>query len=214
MEDAKTLLFYLLSAAGLIVTSNLFSGQLVQPEVEPPQPAQMTSTVTQAKSLVNQPQAEQEPCPSTTQIAFYSPDSTHLEGNRVVISGTVYASDFVTPLPNAPIEVLLIVPYSYGVPHSAFHQGFHTDEAGRYKATIPKPDQYGLIYLHYRAHDQAECPLTMQLFFLANPTAGHSPRVSDRMMTLGLAQRDPPGLVLRGPVDIVLPVSAPRRNDV
>ena len=107
MEDSKTLLFYLLSFAGLIVVSIMFTGRIEQPEIEAQQPAIVLPTTTKVKSTTNALETDQELCASINQMAFYTPDLTHLEGNRLVISGTLYASDFVTPLSNTPIEVWL-----------------------------------------------------------------------------------------------------------
>jgi hypothetical protein len=211
MEDTKTLLFYLLSIAGLIIVSLLFTSQTEQQEVEPPQPVPVTSTVTtEVKSLANQPETEQEPCVSTTQTAFYTPDRTHLEGNRLVISGTVYASDFVSPLPNAPVEVSLVVKESYYPPYNAFHAWFQTDETGYYEATIPKPGHYGIIYLYYRANDQDNCLLTIQLFFIDDAALDDTALVSSSLMKLGLEQAEIAGSVLQGPIDIVLSVPPPK----
>jgi hypothetical protein len=204
MEDSKTLLFYLLSFAGLIVASILFTGRIEQPAIESQQPAIVTPAVTKLELALNPPETEQEPCSSINQAAFYTPDLTHLEGNRLVISGTLYTSDLVTPLPNASIKVWLFVQESYQPPYRIFYDRVQTDQAGRYEATVPKPDHSGIIYLHYQANDQAHCPLKMQLFFLNNPTLGGG--VSERLIKLGLAQGDPAGSVLRGPIDVVLSI--------
>jgi protocatechuate 3,4-dioxygenase beta subunit len=210
MEDTKTLLFYLVSIAGLIVVSILFTGQIEQPELEPSQPAPVTSTVTRLKSTAKPLESNQEVCSSTNQIAFYRPDTTHLEGNRLVISGTVYASDFVTPLPSAPIEVWLVAQETQYdpnyPPYNAFHDWFQTDKAGHYEATTPKPGHSGIIYLHYRANDQDECPLTIQLFFVDDSTLGDTASVSSGLMK----QTEITSSVLQGPIDVVLSVPSPK----
>jgi hypothetical protein len=213
MEDPKTLLFYLLSVAGLIAISILFTGQIEQPEIEPPQPVSVTSTLTKLKSTANLSETDQEVCSSTHQIAFYKPDLTHLEGNRLVISGTLYASDSVTPLANLPIEVWWAAQESQYdpryLPYNAFHDWFRTDEVGHYEATTPKPGHYELIHLYYRANDQDNCPLRMQLFFIDTPTLGDGAWVSGRLMKLGLKQKKLAGPILGGPIDVVLPVPPP-----
>src|SRR5262245_60864273 len=141
MEDSKTLALYILSVAGLILVSFLFTSRTEQPEVEPPQPAPVTSTLTTAKPTANLSTLDQTVCTAPNQVALYRPEMSHLEGDRLVISGTVYASNSATPLPNVPIEVWLTTEENRYDPHfppyNAFHDWFHTDETGHYEATTP-----------------------------------------------------------------------------
>jgi len=101
MEDSKTLLFYLFGLAGLITISILFTGRIEPPPFEPLPAISASPTATPTPA-----ELAQAGCSTTTERAiFYVPDLTTLEDNRLRIFGAVYASDFVTPLPGALIEV-------------------------------------------------------------------------------------------------------------
>src|SRR5262245_15958547 len=117
MEDPKTLTLYILSVAGLILVSILLTGRIEQPEVEPPQSTSVNSTCIPVKPSANLSNTDQAVCTSPHQVGLYRPDMSHLEGDRLVISGTVYASDSVTPLPNVPIEVWFTTGESHYDPH-------------------------------------------------------------------------------------------------
>jgi hypothetical protein len=135
------------------------------------------------------------------------------EDHRLVISGVVYASDFATPLPGALIEVLLVAQESQYdpayPPYHVFHDWFQADAAGRYKATLPKPDDEGIIHLYYRTNYQDDCPLKLQLLVIDEATLSESRSIFPELRRFGLGQKAPAGPLLRGPIDVVLPVPSP-----
>ena len=92
------------------------------------------------------------------------------------------------------------------VPYNAFHDWFQTDEAGHYEATTPKPGHYGIISLNYHVNAQDHCPLIVQLVFIDDPGLRDTVWRSGRPIKLGLEQRESAGSIVRGPIDIVMPV--------
>jgi hypothetical protein len=220
-EESKIISFYILALAGLIISSILFTGRIEAPPVEPllPIPADPTAMPSPA-------QVAQEGCsPHSVRVIFYVPDLTTLEDNRLVISGTVYASDFVTPLPGALIEVWPGAddsPDRPEYPSYLFRNQILTDNAGQYEFSTLKPGRYGIAYFYYQVSYQDDCPVALKLFFVDDPAQGaaafpqmkqgpyDSVPTSSLMLTkANLVQVEPVGPLLRGPVDIVLPVPPP-----
>jgi len=198
MEDTRTLLFYLLSLAGLIIIAILFTGRIEPPETEP--------TV---KPTARPAEVAQEGCPTLSQIIFYVPDLTTMEDNRLLISGTVYASDFVTPLAGALIKVWPAIPekqYDPRLPPYLFRGQIRTDAAGHYQFTTLKPDHYDIIYFYYQVRYQNYCPLAMKLFVVVESAQGDVLQDSLTFTELGLMPAEPAGPLLRGSVDLVLPI--------
>jgi len=224
IEDSKTLLFYLVGLAGLIAISILFTGRIEPPPVEPLPIT--TAFPTEMATSVRLTEVAQEGCSAISeQIIFYVPDLTTLEDNRLLISGTVYASDFVTPLSGALIEVW---PNTYDSPENPqyppylFRGQMHADAAGHYEFTTVKPGHHSQVYLYYQVRYQDDCQVGLKLFFVDDPAQGAAafprmkqvpqapaPTSSLMLMKVGLAQVKPAGPLLRGPVDLVLPVPPP-----
>jgi protocatechuate 3,4-dioxygenase beta subunit len=222
-EDPKTFLFYILGLVGLIISSILFTSRIEPLPLEPlpSTPAKQTGTPTPSRST----EIIQEGCsPSSERTLFYIPDPASLESSRILITGTVYASDLVTPLPGALLEVLLLPQETQYdpqyPPYNAFHDWFQTDASGRYEATMPKPDNYGIIHLHYRANSQDNCPLKLRLLFLDASAQGEASLSRMKRVPQGLlppssltpmkmARVEPAGTKLGGPIDVVLPVPPP-----
>lgn len=224
MEDSKTLLFYLFGLVGLITIAILFTGRIEPPPVEPllPTPASPTSTPVPAE-------VTQEECSThTEQVIFYVPDLTSMENNRLLISGTVYASDFLTPLPGALIKVWPATdgnPENSQYPPYLFRGQILTDAVGHYEFTTLKPGHYGIVYLYYRVRYQDDCLIGLKLFFVDDPAQAiasfpqmkqvpHAPvpTSSPMLRKANLAQVELASPLLRGPIDLVLPVSPPGFN--
>jgi protocatechuate 3,4-dioxygenase beta subunit len=219
-EDPKTFLFYIVGLAGLLISSILFTGR-IEPEPLPATPASSTGTPPPARPT----EVAQEGCsPGPEQTFFYVPDPASQEANRLLISGVVYASDVGRPLSGALLEVLLVPQETQYDPHyppyNAFHDWFQTDAAGRYRATLPKPSDYGIIYLHYWANFQDDCPLKLRLFFsnVSAQSEGSFSRMEavpprplppSSLMQMIMARVEPAGSRLEGPIDVILSVPPP-----
>jgi protocatechuate 3,4-dioxygenase beta subunit len=204
MEDSKTLLFYLLSVVGLIVVSILFAGRPEEPGVEP-----LPATAIATKSEVTPSQLENQPkeCASPPQkmVIGYIPEMAALAGDGLILSGTVYAADFVTPLPGAWIEVWPESMRSQYPPYSPYER-FQTDGTGQYEVSIPRPDRDKLNYIHYWVSYPNSCPLLIEVNFIPDPAPGDPLSVFPE---LGLEQTEMAGSILRGSIDIVLPIPPP-----
>jgi len=202
MEDGKTFLLYLFGLAGLITLSILFTGRIEPLEIESP-PINPTPMIVVDQPTARPAQISQKACPTVSQkIMLYMPEMT-IKDQHQVISGTVYASDFVTPLPDIQIDMWQSnregQASPYFPPYHIFHERFPTDAAGHYEFTIQKSELYDIIQLHYRVRDQAHCPLTLQLLLVTEPN------LTNTLLTLPPLGK-PAGPLLRGPIDIVLPV--------
>jgi len=210
MEDSKTLQFYVVGLAGLITLSILFTGRIEPPETEPLLTTRVPTTAA-VKPMARPVQVSQKGCPiANHKIMLYIPEMM-TEDQRLVISGTVYAADLVTPLPGVLIEVSQTSPerqMNPRAPSSIFRDYNITDAVGHYDFTMVKPDRYNLIYLYYRARDLNYCPLTLQLFLVDEPALDDA-STSLNFIKFDLSQVNASGPLLRGPVDIVLPVPPP-----
>ena len=134
---------------------------------------------------------------------FYIPSPTNETEDRVTITGTIYASDF-SPLPDAIIE---ISQPNFDQVNSAYPPParllIRTDEAGRYGFTVKKPPPSGGTYLHYEIIYQEGCPFLMHMHLMAElPSQPLKQSGFTRVI-------EATGPVLRGPVDIVMPVPPP-----
>jgi protocatechuate 3,4-dioxygenase beta subunit len=142
--------------------------------------------------------------PLTTTLA--SPD---LKGERLIISGTVYASDRVTPLPAVQIEVWQAdADGRYG----RLRAQMQTDAEGRYQFTTVKPGHYKVdcrpmpAHIHYRARYLDNEPLFLTLFVEDDPYLTNLPVGPASLRPLATwAGADGP--VLHTTFDIVLPVN-------
>jgi hypothetical protein len=153
MEDTKTLLFYLLGLAGLIIVSILFTGRPEEPGVEP-----LLATSSPTKSAITPGQPENQPK--------------------------------ACALP----------------PQKLVYKRLQTDRAGQYDVTIPRPDRHELNQVRYWVSDANDCPLLIELTFIPEPTPGNAASAFPKLMKSGLAPTETAGSILRGPIDIVLPV--------
>ena len=215
-EETKTTLFYIVALAGLIISSVLFTGR-IEPAVEALSPAPATPTSAKANATLTLPEIDQKACPIAAQkTAFYRIDPTVWADQRLVISGTVYASDFVTPIPDVMIEVWQapesyssFLPYFPAPPHYLFHAWARPDTAGHYQVTIFNSSLDDIFLLYYRVRYQNGCPLGVQLVLVNETTGLANSALTAALAKLGLAQGEPVGPLLQGPIDIVLPVPLP-----
>lgn len=149
--------------------------------------------------------------PLTTTLA--PPD---LPGQRLVISGTVYASDCITPLPNVLVEVWHTDStgrYDRSEPFILRAQ-MYTNSNGRHEFTTTRPGHYqsGDItrpaHIHYRVSQQGSEPLATRLLFADDP---HLTGISEnsRLVTSLSERTKPGGPIFYGTFDLILPAVPP-----
>jgi protocatechuate 3,4-dioxygenase beta subunit len=207
--DLKAVLFYLAGAAGLVLVSIFFTGQVDVDIQELPTPAVAVRTdcMPGAGSL-NSNNVYVPNAPFTTTLA-----PTNLPGQRLIVEGTVYAADQVTPLPGVLLEVWQADAqgrYSHGGLFTLRGQ-MRTDLAGRYHFTTIKPGhyrvdcQYQPAHIHFRVSDADGPPFYTSLFFEDDPYLSE-PRPVDPALIRPLArQSGPEAELLRTNFDIILP---------
>jgi catechol 1,2-dioxygenase len=138
-------------------------------------------------------------------------------GTRLVISGTIYASDCQTPLPGARVEVWRYMEGNYRQPHSPIlRTRLRADSQGQYQFTTIKPGQppmghFGLqpARIHYWVRYRHEKPLVTHSFFAGDPYLYKVAELTSTLVTTLRQQPGPEGPVLYGQFDIVLPVEPP-----
>lgn len=161
--------------------------------------------------------------PFETKIA-----ATGEEGERLIISGTVFSSDCRTPVPNALVEVWQANTagmYDTNKPgnfteRNAFrlrgmmltdpkgHYEFETIMPGRYPVPpgLPGLEKYaGLTrpaHIHFRVAEPLHVPLTTQLYFQGDPYIADDPFASNKP-SLAIALKGD-AKFQRGTFDIVL----------
>lgn len=227
MKDLRPIFLYALSLVGLVLLTILFTGleDLIEAEPLLP-PANPTARTWPATAPATQANTQACSTPSQEMTLGYIPNKAttiNLNGERLTIFGTVYASDYMTPLPGALVEVWWVNPDSETQPHSPFiwdqaetdapssPSSTHpeittsflwgqakTDATGHYEINILKHHQAVLVTIHYRVIYRGDCLLSMEID-LARHTA--------------LYQLDAAESILQGPVDIVLPILPPPSSD-
>ena len=218
MEGLKTILFYILGLAGLVVASSLLTGQVeidigeLPPTARPIRPPRPTAT-RQPACLTTPGQMTygyRPNAPLTTSLA--APD---LSGQRLVISGTVYAADCITPLAGALLEIWHADAngiYDHTLPYILRGQ-LRTDEKGRYRFTTIKPgyDHIGQAFvpahIHYRVSYQDQRVLSTQLFFSNDPFLTKYWTVFPDTIIPLIERTGPDGSILQGKFDLTVPVS-------
>jgi hypothetical protein len=237
MKEHESLLFYLLGLGMLVLVLVLVTSQIERVEIQP-LPTKTPAKIITPQSITRSPETSRLGCATIPQgITFgYLPDTdtlTHLAGDTLTISGTVYASDFTTPLPDVLIEVWRATPevltMMWGVtpesdddfPPFILLKQVRTDAAGRYAFTTPKPDriistydyrrggEFRPIYFHYRLSYQGNCPSAVKLLAVETTSPEYEPSASNLPRTLLLKQVKPDDTMMQGSVDFALPVSAP-----
>jgi catechol 1,2-dioxygenase len=217
VKTLKSILPYLVGLAGLVLISTFLTGQIeveineLPPTATPIPPPTPTATprpacLTTPGGLTHDYRPD---APLTTTLA--PPD---LPGRPLVISGTVYAADCVTPLPDVLLEVWHVdVNGKYDrTPPYTLRAKLRTDEQGRYRFTTVKPG-YLLTsqisfppFIHYRVSYRGEGILSTHLFFEGDYFIDEYWSVFPDLI-IPLAERPgPDGPVLHGLFDLAIPV--------
>jgi catechol 1,2-dioxygenase len=150
------------------------------------------------------------------------------EGDRLILSGTVFSSDCHTPLPGALIEVWQA--NSAGIYDTNEPGNFtetskfnlrgkiHTNDQGRYEIETIMPGRYAIppgipglekwagqtrpAHIHFRVMESIHIPVTTQLYFKGDPFIATDPWADHKpSLAIDLLQD---GAVRRGKFDIVL----------
>lgn len=222
MKDFRPIFFYALSLVGLVLLTMLFTGleDLIEDEPLPP-PVSLTATTWPATAPAIK--GNTQTCSTLAQeLALgYSPNkaTTNLDDDHLTIFGTVYASDYMTPLPDALVEVWWVDLDNETSPHSPFSSGrtetgetgspsathpeittsflwnqAKTDATGHYEIKVLKHHQAAPATIHYRVIYRGTCLLSMELE-LARHSAPDQVEVAKP--------------ILQGSIDIALPIPPP-----
>lgn len=217
MQGFKTLLFYLLGLVGLIVASVTFTGQ-VEVIINDPPAATPTATAilagkhrtdcvpsAMAMSYIYIPGA-----PFTTTLA-----PPRLKGERLIVFGTVFAPDGLTPLSGALVEVWQA---DADGQYENLRAQMQTDAFGRYRFTTIKPGHYQVdcqilpAHIHYRASHSNYRPLFALLFFERAPYLANIPSVKAAYIRPLALQTGPDGSNLQTTFNLVLPANPARQR--
>jgi catechol 1,2-dioxygenase len=189
MSNLKTILFYMLGAALLIAVTTLFrvdeDSELAASFVLTATPTQIpTPTATRPRptrvrieagplGCITTPWGGQDgyrpDAPVTTTLGISSVYTDHL-----IVSGTVYAADCVTPLAGALLEIWH-TDANGSYEQSDFRARIFTDEAGHYAFTTMKPhpylayNQFIPAHIHYRVSYPGAPTVATQIFFQGDP---------------------------------------------
>jgi catechol 1,2-dioxygenase len=133
-------------------------------------------------------------------------------GERMIISGTVYASDCMTPLAGAVVQVWHADSegnYDRTEPFDLAGQ-IHTDDAGNYEYSTIKPAGYSARpgHVHYLVTVNDGRVLATQLFFADDPALAAA-SIPSALITSLTKRDEADGPMLYGVFDIVLPVVPP-----
>ena len=138
-------------------------------------------------------------CETTNDILgpYYRPDAPTrsdmtfegISGTRVEVKGKVFASDCVTILPNALVEIWHCGAngqYDNDSEEFRHRAKWITDEEGRYsfKTIIPGKYLNGELYrpshIHYRVTEESSSELISQIYFKGDPHIERDPWASDK----------------------------------
>ncbi len=217
MNGLKTVLFYVLGVAGLIAFSAWSIGRIevdinpLPPTATPVRPSAPTSTPRPA-CLTTPGGLTRDYLPDAPFTGNLAPPD--LAGQPLIISGTVYAADCVTPLAGALIEVWhpdRNGKYDRTQPYS-LRAKLRTDALGRYRFITIKPGyihtNYFILppFIHYRVSHQGQLLLSTQLFFEGDYFfEDYWSAFPDLVIPLG-EQPGPDGPVLQGVFNLTLPL--------
>jgi len=217
MENLKTTLFYLVGVAGLVVITVLLTGQ-IEADIRPLATATPPATATPAQK------ADCNPTPGGLALGYLpgAPLTTTLAppgtpGKQLIISGKVYASDCVTPLSNALVQVWHADAegrYDRSEPYTLRGQ-MRTNAQGEYQFTTIKPGSYDTrtgvrpAHIHFWVSFGESDPLATRLLFAGDPQLEAATDVTPELVTQLVPESRPAEPVWRGQFDIVLPVAPP-----
>jgi catechol 1,2-dioxygenase len=224
MNGIKTVLVYLAGIVALVAITIYFTTDIEPVEAEPP--VIKTATALAAPPTAT-PSAAQSNCRATASSTGlgYVPNTPltttlappDLKGERMVISGTVYASDCLTPLAGVLIEVWHADAdgvYDREAPY-ILRGRFRTDANGHYEFSSIKPGGYQTengsqpAHVHYRLSYQGDQIFGTRLLFAGDPNLGDPSPSQRALMTRLVKKAGPSGPVLHGKFDIILPVAPP-----
>ena len=227
MKNIKTILFYILAIAGLIGATTIFrvedSSEITSNLVETVTPA---LTVIPTVTILRPARVAIEAGPQGCITTPYGGREGHqpnapftselippeIEGDRLIVSGTVYGLDCKTPLPGVLIEVWHADPNGQYYTASAPRGRMITDSKGRYKFTTIKPSPYMGVakYIPAHIHFQVSYPstptLATQLFFEGDLFLRmHNVSSAQRRLTKPVIQRiGPDGAIFHTSFNLVL----------
>ncbi|MBI1880476.1 MAG: hypothetical protein HYR94_20045, partial [Chloroflexi bacterium] len=230
MDRLKTILLYGLTVAGLILASLWFTSPGDPSDFRLPVTFTPISTATPT-AAAGDPQvtptgvAESGCVPTAgTGANGYLPDVPFsvdlappgLKGEHMVISGTVYANDCVTPLPGALVEVWQTdADGNYDrTPPYILRGKMRTDANGRYEFATIKPGPYqlgqqtGPVHIHFQLTYRSEGSFATRLLF--KDDLNLPPSLANSPLAIPLTKdKGPDGTILRGVFDIIIPVLPP-----
>ncbi|MEM7347904.1 MAG: hypothetical protein AAF485_27040 [Chloroflexota bacterium] len=224
MDNVKTVLLYVV---GIIVL--LLSTWLFEVEGDPQAAVDLTPTVvptvrpTSTKMRIAAGPLGCVTTPIGGRHGYY-PDAPYTKdlappeatGQPLWVSGTIYAADCVTPLPNVRIEVWHAGEEGHH-PLDRFRGQFFTDHLGRYQFSTIKPSpfmgaqKFIPASINFQLHYTNTPTLATQLFFEGDPFLEmHNFSTAERRVTRPLTTilgRDGP--ILRVTFDITLATNPP-----
>ena len=220
-KNLKTILVYVGGLGGLVLISIMMTGQF-EADIAPLPTSTPTTrpTPTAGPTEVANPGCQPTPggrtygylpgAPLTTTLA-----PPELPGQRLVISGTVYAADCTTPLANALVEVWQADAngrYDRSAPFRLRAQ-MRTDIEGRYEFTTIRPGHYGTedivrpAHIHYQVTYPDHDPLGTRLLFADDPYLPSSYSLASPLVISLTQSLEKEVVVLQGIFDIVMPVA-------
>ncbi len=143
--------------------------------------------------------------------------STGLQGDPLIISGTVYASDRITPLPGARIEVWHADAFGQNdsIRPFAFRGQFLADAEGNYRFSTIRSGRFRIdcrflpAQIHYRVTYLDNPPFSTTLFFEGDPyLAEVVPSEPSAIVSL-ITRIGSTGPVLHATFDVILPGNSP-----
>jgi protocatechuate 3,4-dioxygenase beta subunit len=217
VKTFKSILPYLFGLAGLVLISTFLTGQIeveineLPPTATPIRPPAPTATprpacLTTPGGLTHDYRSD---APFTTTLA--PPD---LPGRPLVISGTVYAADCITPLPDVLLEIWhtdVNGKYDHTPPYT-LRAKLRTDEQGRYRFSTIKPGYLLTSYIafppfiHYRVSYRDEVVLSTHLFFEGDYFMDEYWTAFPDLIISLTERPGPDGPVLHGRFDLAIPV--------
>lgn len=224
MEKLKSVLVYVLGLAGLVAVTIFFTGQ-IESDFQPLPTATPAVRPTATAAPTAAAQTGCQPTPGSTRAYGYVPDTPiattlappDLPGQRLIITGTVYAVDCVTPLPETIVEVWQADAngrYDRSEPYILRGQ-LQTDATGQYEFTTVKPGHYETseiarpAHIHFRITYKENDPLITRLMFADDPYWGGGTLTQSPLVTTLTAISETDSIVLHGSFDIILSVQPP-----
>ena len=181
---------------------------LVLPLEPPAEPQLVTRSDCIATPYHTGVRPDADDVPLTEQLA-----PAGMPGERLIVSGTVYADDRQTPLPGALVEVWQADSQGqYGTGPHRLRAKTITDMDGRYEFSTIKPGSVRVgcqnlpAHLNYLVSYRDSQPLFMMQFFANDPYLPNHPQMRQGVVTPLVLQKDPEDPFWRSTFDIFLSV--------